>query len=132
MEGFTRDLVIAVAGAVIGAVLVYLFSAGFRWTADSRRSRRQQRESDIADWKSGDASKRQKIFNMYLFSVLRLFIIGSILTGVATAVSDLEPNEPGLNAVDFITATMDAIGVVFYAATLGEILQFTRLARHHS
>ena len=84
------------------------------------------------DWKSGDAVKRQRIFNAYLFSVLKFFIIGNILIGVATAFSDLEPNEPGISNFDYITALMDAVGVVFYVATLGEILRFTKLIRSES
>jgi len=132
MEGWVRDLVIAVAGALIGAVLLYLFSIGFQWTAKSRGIRRRQRDSDIVDWKSGDAVKRQRIFNAYLFSVLKFFIIGNILIGVATAFSDLEPNEPGISNFDYITALMDAVGVVFYVATLGEILRFTKLIRSES
>jgi hypothetical protein len=127
MEGSSRDLIIAIVGAVIGAAVVYLFSIGFQWTAKAREIRRQQRTSDIADWKSGDAAKRQRIFNVYLFSVLRYFIIGSIITGVASAVSDLEPNEPGINNLDYVISLVDFIGVLFYAATLGKILQLTNL-----
>jgi hypothetical protein len=129
MEGSSRDLIIAIAGAVLGAAVVYLFSVGFQWTAKAREIRRQQRATDIADWKSGDAAKRQSIFNTYLFSVLKLFIIGSILTGVASEVSYLEPNEPGLNNLDYVISLVHFTGVLFYAATLGEILQFTKLVR---
>jgi hypothetical protein len=129
MDGLSRDLIIAITGAVIGAAVVYLFSIGFQWGAKARESRRQQRVSDIADWKSGDAAKRQTIFNAYLFSVLKLFIIGSILTGVASEVSYLEPNDPGINNLDYVVSLVHFIGVLFYAATLGEILQFTKLVR---
>jgi hypothetical protein len=132
MEGWLRDLIIAVAGAVIGAALLAVFSAGFRWNAGARAARRQQRDLDAADWRSGDPVKRQRIFNTYLFSVLKFFIIGSILIGVANALADIEPtSHPVLTALDYIMAVMDALAVVFYLATLGEILQFTKLVRRH-
>lgn len=51
--------------------------------------------------------------------------------GATTALSDLEPNQPGLNPMDYIDAVLDAIGVLFYAATLGKILQFMNLVRQH-
>jgi hypothetical protein len=97
----------------------------------ARGARRQQRKRDIADWESGDPFKRQRIFNAYLFSVLKFFIIGSILVGVTTVMSDLEPNRPGLNNFDYLDGTIDAIAVIFYVATLSEILQFTKLVRQH-
>lgn len=129
MEGSSRDLIIAVAGAVLGAAVVYLFSIGFQWTAKAREIRRQQRANDIMDWKGGDAVKRQRIFNAYLFSVLKYFIVGSILIGLATGASQLEPNEPGLQNLDYVISLVHFAGVMFYAATLGEILQFTKLMR---
>ncbi|MFZ3311311.1 MAG: hypothetical protein WA280_18310 [Xanthobacteraceae bacterium] len=129
MEGSLRDLTIAVVGAVIGTLVLTLCTAGFRWTAKSREARKKQRETDIADWKSGDTAKRQRVFYAYLFSVLKYFIVGSILIEVATAISDLEPNEPGLNAFDYFTSLMDTVGALLYVITLVEILQFTRLMR---
>lgn len=131
MEGLTRDLIIAVVGALIGALLVYLISVGFQWTAKSRAASRQQRNIDIADWKGGDQAKRQKVFSSYLFAVLKFFIIGSIVIGITTTVSDLEPNQPGTNSLDYINAGLDFVAVLFYAATLGKILQFTKLLREN-
>jgi hypothetical protein len=131
MEGWLRDLIIAVAGALIGAALLSVSSASFEWTARSRAASGQQRELDILDWQSGDPVKRQRIFNTYLFSVLKFFIIASMLTCLTTAMSDLEPNEPGLNNFDYIDAVIDGIAVIFYLATLVEIFRFTRLARQH-
>jgi hypothetical protein len=131
MESLTRDLIIAVVGALVGALLVYLFSAGFQWTTKSRQAGRLQRSVDIADWQSGDQAKRQRVFGSYLFAVLKFFIIGSIIIGITTTVSDIEPNEPGTNNIDYINAVLDAIAVLFYAATLGKILQFTKLTREN-
>jgi hypothetical protein len=132
IEGFAvRDLVVAVVGGIIVTALNFFYSVGFQWTTRSRQVRRQQRDAEIADWKSGDTVKRQRLFNIYLFSVLKLFIIGNILTGIATALSDLEPNEPGINNFDFILTAVDAIGVLFYFATFAKILQFTKLLRTH-
>jgi hypothetical protein len=129
MEGLTRDLVIATAGAVIGAALVYYSSVGFQLTTKARKAAQQRRRIDIEDWKSGDFSKRQRVFNVYLFSVLRLFIIGTILIQVGSVVGDLEPNERGIQSLDYVTATIDAFAVICFALTLGEILRFIKLVR---
>jgi hypothetical protein len=108
------------------------FSAGLQWTARSRSGRRAQREAEEADWRSGDPTKRQKLFNVYLFSVLKYFIIGSILIGVATAASDLEPTRPNeISNLDYLNFVADGIGVCFYGATLATILRFTRLMRQY-
>lgn len=131
-NGWPRDLAIAVAGALIGSVLLYLFSIGFRWTANARKSTKQQRESDLADWNSGDFVKRQRVFNAHLFSVLKFFIIGNVLIGLADIVSYLTPNDPGHNPFDFLAVAFTALGVAFFIATLGEILQFTKLVRAKS
>jgi len=130
-DGVVRELFIGVAGGVITAALIALYTVGFQWTAKSREVARQRRESDIADWKGGDAAKRQRVFNVYLFDVLKLFIMGNIIIGVTNAVQDLEPNMPGLNNFDYIAAGLDAVGVLFYVATFGKILQFTKLVRQH-
>lgn len=129
MESWVRDLVIAIAGAVIGAALVYLSSMGFRWTTKARAITAQRRNADIVDWNSGDFAKRQRVFNAYLFSVLRLFIIGNILIGIASVVSYLEPNILGITALDYVAAAISALGVVYFALTLGEILRFMNLVR---
>lgn len=121
---------IAVAGALIGSMLLYLFQIGFRWSANARKSTKQQKESDLADWKSGDPVKQQRVFNVYLFSVLKFFIIGSILIGAADCISYTEPNGlKGLYIYDYAAIVLTALGVGFFIATLAEILQFTKLVR---
>jgi hypothetical protein len=132
MDAIIRDLIIAVAGAIIWSVLQNVFSVGSRWMMGNREARRQLREQEMMEWRSGDALKRQRIYNSYLFSVLKFFIIASILIGITTVMSDLEPNQPGLNNFDYVDAVMDGVAVVFYLVTLTEILQFTRLVRQHS
>jgi hypothetical protein len=129
-SGWSRDLVIAVAGALIGSVLMYLFSVGFRWTSETRKIAQEQRERDLADWTSGDPVRQQRVFNVHLFSVLKFFIIGSILIGTADVISYTEPNGlKGLYVYDYIAIVLSALGVAFFIATLAEILQFTQLLR---
>jgi hypothetical protein len=129
-----RDLTIAVLGAIIGSVLIFFVSAGAQWTARSRGVRKAQRETEEADWRSGDPAKRQTLFNAYLFAVLRSFIIGSILIAVATAASDLEPSPyPGeVGNLDYLNFVADGIGVCFYVVTLATIVRFTTLMKQHS
>jgi hypothetical protein len=111
-SGWSRDLVIAVAGALIGSMIMYLFSVGFRWTSKARKIAQEQRESDLADWKSGDPVKQQRVFGVYLFSVLKFFIIGSILIGTAEVISYTEPNGlKGLYIYDYIAVVLSALGV---------------------
>lgn len=124
-----RDLVIAIAGAVIGAALVYLSSVGFQWTAKARLSASKRRAADLEDWNSGDFVKRQRVFNVYLFAVLRLFIIANILIGIALVISYLQPNDPGTQRLDYVDSALCAFGVVYYCLTLGEILRFIKLTR---
>jgi hypothetical protein len=124
MEGLGRDLMVGVAGSVIGAVLISLFSF-------TRATWRVARDREVSDWKSGDQLKRQRIFNFYLFSVLKYFIIGSILIGVASAISDLDSTtkfDP-LTNLDYLIATLDGAGVLFYLATFSRILRFTKLLK---
>jgi hypothetical protein len=129
MQGLTRDLVVGIAGSVIGAAVVAIFSFGLRFTKASRESWRQFAEKETLDWRSGDSAKRQHISNSYLFSVLKFFIIGSILTGVSSSIGDLSVVDKTvpLGATDYISASLDIGGVVFYLATFAKILRFTRL-----
>lgn len=129
MERWATDLLIATAGAVIGAVLLSVFQSGLaRWGEE----RRKIRAVELLDWKSGDAAKRQRIFNRYLFRILTLFILGNVLIGLASPLADLElPSERALTSVDYIVAVMDAAGAVFYIVTLATILQFTSLVKQH-
>jgi hypothetical protein len=129
-QDWPKDLAIAVAGALIGSMLLYLFQVGFQWSANARKSTKQRRESDLADWKSGDPAKQQRVFNVYLFSVLKSFIIGNILIGTADFISYTEPNGlKGLYVYDYAAIVLTALGVGFFIATLAEILQFTKLVR---
>ena len=134
MEGWGRDLVVGVVGSLIGAVLISLFSFGFQLTKLSREKRRKLRGQEIEDWRSADLAKRQRIFNSYLFAVLKFFIIGSILIGVANAIGDLnvaDKTSP-LGTLDYMAELFDATGVLFYLATFSQILQFTPLLKRHS
>jgi len=134
METWSKELVIGIVGSLIGAAIVYLFSVGFEWTRKSREARQRIRAKELADWKSGSAVKRQTITNLYLFSVLKFFMIGSILMGVASAVADLEPNlpGPGLLSQDYVQEVLDIVSTIFYLATFAKIIQFTKLLRMHS
>jgi hypothetical protein len=132
MDSFARDLGIGIAGALIGAVLLNFFSFGFRWTKVSREHRLRLRDQETADWASGDATKRQRIFNGYLFAVLRVFVLGNILIGIGTAISDINASKPEvLTGLDYTIALIDSVGVVFYIATFAKIMQFTTLLRRH-
>ena len=133
MQGLTRDLFVGIAGSVIGAAVIASFSFGLKLTKASRESWRQRAEKETLDWRSGDSAKRQHISNSYLFSVLKFFIIGSILTGVSSSISDLivvDRTAP-LGIVDYINATFDICGVIFYLAILSKILIFTRLLSYY-
>jgi hypothetical protein len=129
MQGFTRDLVVGITGSIIGAVVIALFSFGLRLTKTSRESWRQFSEKEMSDWKSGDSAKQQHISNSYLFSVLKFFIIGSILTGVSSSIGDLTVVDRAapLGAVDYVNAILDIGGVIFYLATFARILRFAKL-----
>lgn len=131
MESLTKDLAVAIVGAVIGAALVYLFSIGFRVTKESGEVRRAMRAKENDEWQSGDALKRQRIFNSYLFSVLRYFIVGNILIALATTMGDLDvrPQSAPLTILDYVYATFDMAGVLFYLVTFSQILRFTKLLR---
>jgi hypothetical protein len=130
---WVMELMIGIAGSVIGAVLIYLFSFGFRWTKDSRELRLKIRKKELADWKSGSAVKRQTISNSYLFSVLKFFVIGSILTAIANSINDLEPSYlANSNSPDYIQGVLDTVAAIFYLATFAKIIQFTRLLRIHA
>jgi hypothetical protein len=133
MDSIARDLAIAIAGAIIGSLLIFVFSFGFRWTKQSRESRRRERESERKDWLSNDPSKRQRITNAYLFSVLKFFVMGSILIGVSSAISDLVPNDckSGLESTDYIMEGFDIAAVISYLATFSKIWQYMRLLRQH-
>jgi hypothetical protein len=134
MDTWGKELIVGIEGSLIGAAIVYLFSVGFQWTQKSREARQKVREKEIADWKSGSAVKRQTITNLYLFSVLKFFMIGSILMGVASAVGDLEPNlpGPGLLSEDYVQEVLDIVATIFYLATFAKIIQFTKLLRMRS
>jgi hypothetical protein len=129
MEGWVRDLIIAVAGSLIWAVLSAGSTFGVRLTKSSREYWRARRDKEKADWKSGDLIKRQRIFNGYLFTVLKYFMIGSISIAVSTAIGDLEVTDKTapLSTIDYINLLFDGMGIVFYLITLSRIVVFTRL-----
>lgn len=134
MEGVARELATGVAGSLIGALLVFLFSLSLKITTSSRERQKKLKEQEIIDWKSGDLLKRQIIFNKYIFSVLKFFVIGSILIGVTNAAGDLYavPRDAPLRFTDYMFFVLDTIAVVFYFATFAQILEFTRLLRERS
>jgi hypothetical protein len=132
--GDIRELLIAVVGGLISAALIYAGSRGIRWTTKSRESRRQQRDAEEADWRSGDLAKRQQVFITYLISMLKSFMIGSVLLAVAKAGSDLEPTpQPGpADILDYLNSVADGIGACFYVAALVTILRFGKLMKQYS
>lgn len=135
MEAWGRELLTGIAGAIIGPALIYLFSFGFKWTRQSREERQKLKATEIADWKSGDAVKRQRIFNLHLFSVLKFFIVGSTLIAVSSTISDFNaggPNPKELGVLDYLAGALDTTGAIFYLATFAQILQFMKLLKAHS
>jgi hypothetical protein len=132
METWTKELMIGIVGSVIGAVVIYLFSFGFRWTKKSQEIRLKIRKQELADWKSGSAIKRQRISNSYLFSVLKFFVMGSILIGVSNTVADsITNNMTNLQSQNYVQVILDTMGVIFYLATFAKIIQFTKLLQMH-
>lgn len=131
-NGLSRDFAVGISSALIGALIVSLLSLGFRWTRESGATRRKLREAEKEDWKSGDPIKRQRIFNTYLFAVLKFFILAEIVSAIASPAVDLEPGGlRSLTNTDYAAAVLDAISALFYIATLAKVLQFTRLLRQH-
>lgn len=130
--GLGRELAVGISSAIAGALLLSLFSLGFRWTQATQEVRKKLRDTEIQDWKSGDALKRQRIFNGYLFAVLKFFILANIVTAIGSPAADLEPGGlRSLTNTDYALAVIDSIAAVFYIAALAKILQFTRLLRQH-
>lgn len=131
-SGLARDFAVAISSALIGALIVSLLSLGHRWTRETGAVRQKRRGTEKEDWKSGDPIKRQRIFNRYLFEVLKFFILAEVVSAIATPAIDLEPGGlRSLTNTDYAAAGLDAISALFYIASLAKILQFTRLLREH-
>ena len=130
MDEWGKELIIGILGSLIGASIIYLASFGFQWTKESRKFRQKLREKELTDWKSGSAIKRQRISNSYLFSVVKYFLMGSILIAMSNVVYDLEPSYMAESkSPDYIQGTLDTLAVIFYLVTFAKIIQFTKLLR---
>ncbi len=116
------DLLIATAGAVLGAAIMYGAAFGIRWTRKSREDAARIRAEEISQWGKSDALGRQQITNVYLFAVLRYFIIGSCVTTTGTLFSDFD-------LPDRYAAPFDAVGLAFFLWAVAKLVRYMQLSR---
>ena len=77
-ERLFRDLIVGSAGSIIAAIVIFLSTYGFRFSAAARNKLKQQREQEVEGWRSGDTSVRQSITNDYLFTILKHMLIANM------------------------------------------------------
>jgi hypothetical protein len=126
MDGTLRDLIIAIAGGIITAVLLYAFQFGLLFTRRSRVSAKAEREQEAVDWRSGDFVKRQMISNAYMFAIMKWFMFGNVFWVGASMIGDIVGKDES-DAVDHALAVLELIGLLFFIVTLAKIFRFTKL-----
>ena len=128
MDAWVGDLIIATTGAVVGAALVYVFAYGVKFTQAARAIATVARKQEQSNWRAKDPALRQRITNSYLFSILKLFMIGNMFWVGSSLVSDLAGMEEA-RQFDYIMAAFDMTGMIFFFATLAKMLRFTKLLK---
>ena len=128
MSDWIRDVGIATIGAIIGAALIYVVQTGILFTQKSRAVAQAARKQEEKDWRAKDLLVRHTISNAYLFSILKLFMIGNMFWVASSIVSDMAgKDEPP--QLDYARTALDLIGLIFFLATFAKILSFTKLQR---
>ena len=122
MDRWTLDLFIATAGGVIATAIIYGATFGVSWTRKSREDAARIRAEEISRWEKSDLLGRQQFANIYLFDVLKFFIIGSCVTTAGTLFSDF-----GLP--DAYAAPFDAVGLAFFLWAVAKLVRYMQLSR---
>lgn len=121
MERWALDLLIATAGAVLGAAIMYGAAFGVRWTRKSREDAARIRAEQISQWGKSDPLGRQQITNIYLFDVLKYFIIGSCVTTAGSLLGDFD--------LEQYSAPFDVVGLAFFLWALTKLVRYMQLSR---
>jgi hypothetical protein len=131
MDQLHREIIIAVIGSLVGALIVYLGQSGLQLTKKGRERAEVDRRKEIDVWKSKKLGILQGITNYYLFSILRYLFLGNLLWLVPEFV--LEPVQMlgkiyhvyDVHVVVVILSRGGAL-LCFYLG-LGRILRYLRL-----
>jgi hypothetical protein len=123
-----RDLVIGTAGSIIGAILLFLSTVGFRLTTVARDKLKQQREQEIRTWETGDSSTRQNITNDYLFAILKHMLLANMFWVLGEGLPDIvavSVRSEGLYL--FLFAFGRALSLFFFILGLGKALRYMKI-----
>jgi hypothetical protein len=117
---YSNELLIATAGAVLGAFIVALLGFGWRITQKSRTISREKWEEESSVWRETGMMLRLEITNVHLFQILRDFILGMILITTGMVLPRV-----------FMNFVPSIAGLVFVFSSLIRIIRHARLMREY-
>ncbi len=123
-------VVAGVVSSLITALLIFIGNRGFNLTRASRARAKEKRCAEEERWRSGQQAEKQEITNRYLFTILRLFLLGSLFASSPALLSPtyfLYPSRLVTAGVSFVSACLGAIGLVFYFLAVGYTFRYKKL-----
>jgi predicted RND superfamily exporter protein len=123
-------VVVGVVSSLATALLILIGNTGLNLTRASRAQAREQRRAEEAQWRTGKQAEKQKITNRYLFTILRLFFLGSLFASTPILLSPtyfLFPSRLTAVGVALFSACLGAVGLTFYCLAVGHTFRYKKL-----
>jgi hypothetical protein len=129
-----RDIFIGTIGSIIGALIVFIATSGFRLNKRARERSRARRAAEEKCWREGGISQRQEITNEYLFNILKHMLLGNLFWAMGGMFASLFYSfiwEASLwtRRINTLVGITNALGAFFFAIGLAWVLRYARLKR---
>lgn len=133
MEGFVRDLFIALSSSLITLLIIYIFTQGIKITKKSRLKSKQDRKKEKGLWETGGLEIRQEITNEYLFGILKYLFLANmflIISQVYPNISEYFNLIFEINYLIFLGSYF--LAMVFFYLGFSKVIKYIRLRKKNS
>jgi hypothetical protein len=123
-------VVVGVGSSLATVLLIFIGNRGLNLTRASRTQAKEKRRAEEEQWRTGKQAEKQEITNRYLFTILRLFFLGSLFVSSPALLSPtyyLYPSRLIAAGVSLFSACLGAVGLAFYFLALGYTFRYKRL-----
>jgi hypothetical protein len=123
-------VVVGVVSSLATTLLILIGSRGFYLTRASRTQAKEKRWAEEQQWRIGNQAVKQEITNRYLFTILRLFILGSLFAScpaLLLPVYFLYPSRLTVAGISLVATCLGAVGLAFYFLAVGYTFRYKKL-----
>jgi hypothetical protein len=123
-------VVVGVVSSLATTLLIFIGNRGFNLTRASRAQAKEKRRTEEQQWRTGKQAEKQEITNRYLFTILRLFFLGSLFASSPALLLPtyfLYPSRLTVAGVSLISACLGAVGLAFYFLAVGYTFRYKKL-----